>query len=120
MDGPTASVELRVQAIEGSTTSLRKLISGRTFEDPRADAVGRPAFERFLQIVSDASARLPDGWKAGRPDVPWQALADLGDVIMTEYDRIDLDHLWRTADAVLDPLDEALLAAVASGRRDIM
>jgi uncharacterized protein with HEPN domain len=121
MESLTPSVVARVQGIQGSIASLRKLMKGRDVEDLCADAVGRPAFERFLQIVCDASRGLPENWKTGHPDIPWQELAQLGDVITTEYYRIDLGYLWCMAETALDPLEQVLDAAVASseGRKSV-
>jgi uncharacterized protein with HEPN domain len=117
MDSLAPSVAARVQGIQGSITLARKLMNGRSVDDLRADAVKKAAFERSMQIISDASRGLPEDWRAGRPDIPWQALAELGDVISRDYDRLDLVYLWRTAETVLGPIEEVLAAAVADSER---
>lgn len=117
MHNPTVPVSVRVQGIRRSITLARKLMNGRSVDDLRTDAAGQAAFERYMQIISDASRDLPEDWKAGRPDIPWQALAELGDVIIRDYDRIDLVYLWRTAETVLGPIEEVLAAAGAASER---
>lgn len=113
MNNLTAPVAARVHGIKESIRSARELMNGRDLIALEADIVRKAAFERFLQIISDASRGLPEEWKATRADIPWQTIADLGDVISTDYDRIDLGYLWETAEAVLGPIEDTIDATVA-------
>jgi uncharacterized protein with HEPN domain len=47
------------------------------------------AVERWLEIISEASRHLPADMKAREAGVPWRQVADLGNVIRHNYDRID-------------------------------
>jgi uncharacterized protein with HEPN domain len=113
MNDLTAPVAARVNGIKASIKLARDLMHGRSFKDLEDDIVRKAAFERSLQIISDASRGLPEDWKAARTDIPWQTIANLGDVISTEYDRLDLGYLWVTAEAVPGPIEDAIEAAVA-------
>lgn len=54
-------------------------------EKTLADLVGQPAlraaFERFLEIISEASRHVPDRLKADFVDIEWRRIADLGNPI---------------------------------------
>jgi uncharacterized protein with HEPN domain len=48
-------------------------------------ATGRAdnAAERCVEIISEASKRIPQEWKAEHPEVPWQDIAGIGSVLRT-------------------------------------
>ncbi|MBF0566368.1 MAG: DUF86 domain-containing protein [Nitrospirae bacterium] len=50
--------------------------------------------ERGIEIISEASRHLPDELKARHPDVPWQKVAGIGNVLHHDYERVAHDLLW--------------------------
>jgi uncharacterized protein with HEPN domain len=74
----------------------------------------RAAFERFLEIISEASRHIPDDWKAQfGPDVPWREVATLGNVLRHIYQRVELTSLWRIYSKDLATLEAAVDAMLA-------
>ena len=74
-----------------------------------ADAVTRAAFERFLEILSEASRSVPDEWKAEfGPKIPWRSIADLGNALRHAYHRTDTRLLWSVYEDDLGPLEAAI------------
>jgi uncharacterized protein with HEPN domain len=53
----------RVRDVKQSILSIRQLLAGRSFDSMYDDVVVRAAFERFLEILSEASRSIPDEWK---------------------------------------------------------
>jgi uncharacterized protein with HEPN domain len=49
------------------------------------------AVVRGLEIISEASRRLPDDLKAGHPGIDWVAIAAAGNVYRHEYEGVDVD-----------------------------
>lgn len=84
-------------------------IEGFSLERLRADRKTRQAVERNMEIISEASRRLPESYKAQETFIPWRRVADFGNVLRHEYDRIDLDELWRICQEDLLPLKTAML-----------
>ena len=71
--------------------------------------------ERFLEIISEASRRLPVELTARRPEIPWRAVRALGNRLRHEYHEVRPDMLWHIATHDLDELAaavETLLAAL--------
>jgi len=68
----------------------------------------RRAVEHALLIIAEASKHIPDDLKAARPEVPWQKIHGLGNMLRHEYRRIDADILWSVVTESLDDLDEAV------------
>ena len=54
----------------------------------------RQLVERNLEIISEASRRIPDRLKATEPDVPWQEIAGIGNVLRHDYGVVRPDILW--------------------------
>jgi len=52
---------------------------------------------RALEIISEASRRLPDDILGRHPEIDWVAVAAAGNVYRHEYDAVDEALIWHTA-----------------------
>jgi uncharacterized protein with HEPN domain len=52
------------------------------------------AVVRALEIVGEATKRLPMSLREEYPAIPWRGMAGLRDRIVHEYDSVDLEVLW--------------------------
>lgn len=95
----------RLTDMKNAIVEIRKLLAGKTPDDIVTDMATRAAFERFLEVLSEASRHVPDGWKSEHQNIPWRQVADLGNFIRHVYHRIDLDVLWAIYTDDLDPLE---------------
>jgi uncharacterized protein with HEPN domain len=93
-------------------SEIRKLLSGKSFQTLNHDRATRAAFERFLEILSEASRHVPDEWKAEFGQIPWRQVADLGNTVRHAYHRIDLELLWSIYENDLDALEHVIDALV--------
>lgn len=113
-------VAARIGHVKEAIGLSRQLLEGRAPEDVRGDRFARAAFERFLEIVSEASRHIREAWKAEHPEIPWRSIRDLGNVIRHAYDGIDFAILWGIYEADLAPLeavlDEMLVAYSRKGQ----
>jgi uncharacterized protein with HEPN domain len=50
----------RLRDIANAIDDIDSLLSGKSFSDVQADRFMRAAFERFLEIISEASRHVPD------------------------------------------------------------
>ena len=51
---------------------------------------------RCLEIISEASRRLPGELKDRHPQVPWADMAGAGNVYRHDYEDVADDMVWRT------------------------
>ena len=70
--------------------------------------------ERGIEIISEASRRLTDDMKARHPEIPWQKVAAIGNVLRHEYDDIIKDRLWQIVQNDIPSLVEAARAALCA------
>jgi uncharacterized protein with HEPN domain len=97
----------RLRDILGAIDDIRGLLDGRKLTDVEQDRVVRAAFERFLEIVSEASRHVPAAMKALHPDIPWRPIADLGNHLRHAYHRTDPEILWNVYLYDLNALEAA-------------
>jgi uncharacterized protein with HEPN domain len=62
------------------------------------------AVTRCLEIISEASRRLPDELKARRPSIPWRDIAGAGNVYRHDYEDVAAHQVWDTVQLALPPL----------------
>ena len=99
----------RVRDIKQSILAIRSLLAGKTFDEMYNDAVIRAAFERFLEILSEASRSVPETWKTELgPNIPWRQVGDLGNTLRHAYHRTDSRLLWSVYENDLGPLEQAI------------
>ena len=82
---------------------------GYEFERFRKDRRARQLVERNLEILSEASRRLPEQFKEAEPTIPWRAIAGIGNVLRHEYHHTYPTVLWDTCKKDLMPLKDAML-----------
>ena len=61
-------------------------------------------------VVSEATRRVPDGDKARRPEIPWRAVAGIGNVLRHEYHATAPKIVWEVVVRDLPLLREAVTA----------
>jgi uncharacterized protein with HEPN domain len=66
--------------------------------------------ERGIEIVSEASRRIPDALKADHPGVPWKDVAAIGNVLRHEYNRVSDRAIWNAATQHLAALRRAIIS----------
>jgi uncharacterized protein with HEPN domain len=57
-----------------------------------------------LEIISEASRRLPDDMKARYPGIAWKQMAAAGNVYRHDYEDVAAQLVWNTVQQALPPL----------------
>jgi uncharacterized protein with HEPN domain len=91
-----------IQKVERFTTEGRS----RFFQD----AMVQDAVLRNFEVIGEAARRLDDVYRAAHPQIPWRALAGLRDVLIHQYDSVDLERVWTIVEGELPGLREAIAA----------
>jgi uncharacterized protein with HEPN domain len=104
----------RIRDIKKSIARIKSLLSEKSFEQMQADEDTLAAFERYLEILSEAARHLPEEWKAEQAGIPWRRIGDLGNQMRHEYYRVNAYALWSIYTDDLAPLDAAIDAMLAA------
>ena len=91
---PSKNPAQRLRDIIDNIDAVRTFTAGMAFEDFVRDRKTVYAVTRALEIVSEASRRLPDDLKNRQPGVDWQAVAAAGNVYRHEYEVVDNALVW--------------------------
>ena len=62
--------------------------------------------ERGVEIISEASRHLTDELKARHPEIPWEKVAGIGNILRHDYESIAAPVLWKLAQADLPILEK--------------
>jgi len=68
-------------------------VNAETFND---DTLRLYAATRCLEIISEASRRLPDELKARHPSIGWRDIAAAGNIYRHEYEVVAARRVWQT------------------------
>jgi uncharacterized protein with HEPN domain len=70
-------------------------IQGLDFETFEEDFIINFAVARALEIVGEATKRLPDTLRESYPNIPWRDMAGMRDRLIHAYDSVDMQIMWR-------------------------
>jgi uncharacterized protein with HEPN domain len=112
---PLAAIEDILETID----RIRRKLEGVPFEAFRSDWELQFLAQRAIEIISEASRRIPANMRAGHPEIEWRRVADIGNVLRHEYEAISDPLIWSVIQDDLPPLRAAVQAmreALEKGR----
>lgn len=71
------------------------------------------AVTRAIEIISEASKRLPEDLRKRHPHMPWRDIRDVGNFYRHQYDNVAEAYVWRTAQEHLPPLLAVIQSEIA-------
>jgi uncharacterized protein with HEPN domain len=89
------SAVLRLTDIIEAIERVRDVLGDMPLEDFEFDWQKQWLVERGVEIISDASRRLPDDLKARHGEIPWAKVAGIGNVLRHDYGSISAPIMWQ-------------------------
>jgi uncharacterized protein with HEPN domain len=83
---------------------IERFTAGRTLDDYLHEGWLRFATQRGVEIVSEASRRIPDDLRTAHPEIPWPDIAAIGNILRHGYDSFNHDIIWGVIENHLPPL----------------
>jgi len=74
----------------------RQTVQGLTFDQFENSRIYFYAATRCLEIISEASRRLPQSFRERHPSIPWEAMRDAGNFYRHQYGNVSETRVWRT------------------------
>ncbi len=82
--------------IEHECAFVLKVIAGKTKDDILEDELLGKGIVRGLEIIGEATKKLDFEIYSNYPQIPWQEIAGMRDVLIHNYFGIDYDVVWHT------------------------
>ena len=105
---PSKNADLRLQEILDNIDAVREFTGQGNFDDFASDRKTLYAVVRALEIISEATRRLPAHLKCRHPEIDWVAIAASGNIYRHEYEGVDDRLIWHTVQHDLDSLRGAI------------
>jgi uncharacterized protein with HEPN domain len=70
--------------------------------------------ERGIEIISEASRRLPEDLKARHPEIPWPKVAGIGNVLRHDYEDVAAPVMWKLVHDDLPALEAVCRGELAA------
>jgi uncharacterized protein with HEPN domain len=105
--------QLALTDIRDDILRARRFVEGMTRAEFLDDDKTFYAVTRCLEIVSEASRRLPDGFRQKHALLPWKQIMGVGNVYRHNYQNVEQNIVWSTVHGHLDPLLAIVVAALA-------
>ncbi|HLL47124.1 MAG TPA: DUF86 domain-containing protein [Longimicrobiaceae bacterium] len=72
---------------------------GATIEDVLSNEILMDALVRQFTVLGEAATRISPPLRAQNPDIPWQRIIGMRNVVVHQYDKVLIKTMW---DAVTD------------------
>ena len=76
---------------------ITRYVEGLDQERWSQDVRTQDAVLRNLEVIGEAVKRLPADLRRQAPEIPWQDIAGLRDILIHEYEGVDLAIVWDIA-----------------------
>ncbi|MGQ9630208.1 MAG: HepT-like ribonuclease domain-containing protein [bacterium] len=95
---------VRLEDILEAIHNLQTYIQGMAFEEFAADTKTVRASAYEIGIIGEATRHIPDEARIRHPQVPWDKMQAIRNIVIHEYFRVDVAILWQTIIHDLPPL----------------
>ncbi len=94
-------VNIYIEDIIYSCDKIAKYIHNKSNEEFDEDTELQDAVIRRLLIIGEAVKKLPQEYRENHPDINWRQAAAMRDVLVHDYDDIDMNRVWLTIIEIL-------------------
>jgi len=94
--------------IRDSIHDVRDFVKDITYEEFIEDRKTVNAVIRSLEIIGEATKKIPPTVRLNYPLVPWREVAGMRDKLIHEYFGVDLSMIWETIQHDFTDLENAV------------
>ena len=78
-----------------SINDVEDFVGSMSFEEFAKDKKTLNAVVRSIEIIGEASKKIPESWKEKHKDLPWRQIAGMRDKLIHAYFGVDVEILWK-------------------------
>lgn len=98
----------RLNHITDCIGEIENALTGLTFEAFSENHIVRIAVVKWLEIIGEAANHITDETKNQYPEIEWQKMIGLRNIVVHEYFRIDYNIIWDASVYFLNQLKKEL------------
>lgn len=91
-----------------SISKIEEYTRELTINDFEDDLKSQDAVLRCLEVIGEAVKNLPQDLKGRYPEIPWQRVAGMRDVLIHKYFGVKTERVWRVIRKDLPKLREQI------------
>ncbi|MBS3136511.1 DUF86 domain-containing protein [Candidatus Woesearchaeota archaeon] len=84
---------------------IREYTNSLDFKKFKENSMVMDAVIRNLEVIGEATSQLPQEVKDRYPDMQWQEIKNLRNIVVPKYHSIDFEILWDIIENKLGPLE---------------
>ena len=110
----TAADRIRMRHMLDAARQALSFAQGRTRSDLDADAMFRRAVTHCIQEIGEAASQVGEATRDTVPQLPWRQVVGMRHNLVHVYFNIKHEAVWQVLSQDLQPLVEALEAALTA------
>src|SRR5688572_15332807 len=83
-------------------------VSGKTWDDFYEDLQCQDAVLRRIEIIGEAARHISPQTRRKHSQIPWREMTSLRNLVIHQYDVVDINQVWNTVQSRLPSLVEEL------------
>jgi uncharacterized protein with HEPN domain len=96
-----------VDILESARIALA-YVSGKNREAFYADMLCQDAVVRRIEIIGEAARRVSEEARSKYPQIAWREMTSMRNLVIHEYDVVDIQQVWDTVQTKLPQLVDEL------------
>ena len=110
---------LYLEDILKAIEAIKDFVKGMSFNEFAADDKTSSAVIRKLEIIGEATKKIPTQIRDKYPNVPWKTMARMRDVLIHGYFGVDFNIVWDTIKKDLPLIEEKVRDIVKNERKQV-
>jgi uncharacterized protein with HEPN domain len=100
-----------VDILESSKMALG-YVSDKSWNEFYEDTQCQDAVVRRIEIIGEAARRVSQETRDKHPQIPWREMTSMRNLVIHEYDVVDINQVWDTVQNKIPPLIKELAKIV--------
>jgi len=92
-----------VDILESAKIAL-EYVAGKSWDEFYSDMQCQDAVLRRIEIIGEAARHISPQTQKKYPQIPWRDLTTLRNLVIHQYDAVDIKQVWETTQNRLPPL----------------